>query len=123
MVEFYDYMKFRDYLNSLDGPKPFECPNLKVLLEDVYNKEAGKTYEKGTLICAATPGTIGNTRDHTCRINDSLRQIDEGVYQFKCSWNGSVLTIKGAIFYKGKEKKEVGKKEKKKQTKQNSADS
>lgn len=96
MKKFSDYSEFRDYLKNLPTERPFACPNLRVLTEDIYSHEARQIYEKGTLLCAETPGCIGTPgmpRSHRCHIDSDLIMNEDGSFEVKCSWNHTRIRI------------------------------
>ncbi|MEK6918211.1 MAG: hypothetical protein AABW51_04660 [Nanoarchaeota archaeon] len=104
MKEVNDYSKFREYLRSLDGDKPFNCPLLAVLPEDVfYTGEGIYEFKKGELICIGKPGTLGPvSRTLLCSIQDgatvSLNSQNKLEVKARCSWNGSIFTLNVAGF-------------------------
>lgn len=91
MRTIYNSKSFRNYLDKfvLDE-KPFGCPYLKVLPENLEVRENGSVfvYEKGTLICYAKRGSIGITKDHKCSAGGELIRLDEkGNLEVACDWN------------------------------------
>jgi len=96
MKKFSDYVEFKKYLKDLPTKRPFGCQYLRVLTEEIYSNEADKTYEKGALLCAAKPGTIGGSgtpRNHRCHINSDLIMNEDGSFEMKCSWNSTRIRI------------------------------
>ncbi|MBU1204047.1 MAG: hypothetical protein KKG60_03195 [Nanoarchaeota archaeon] len=97
MVSFNDYLKFREYLFDLakKEDKPFNCPALAVLPENVVDTCEHKTYPSGDLLCSYTPGSIGVVPDHGCRIAYfPIKVGDDGNINLLCSWNHSQLVLK-----------------------------
>jgi len=102
MKEIYGFENFGEYLEKLKNKKPFDCPLLKVLPRDIryFGDGGNEGYKKGSLICSATPGSVGTggLTDHLCHFNEGGIKLNEkGELEAKCGWNYSKfkLEIKG----------------------------
>jgi len=95
----YDSDGFRKYIIDVAGERPFDCPHLRVLTEQVktkrFNPTAGEsqynylnTYEPGMMIClprlSCNPGS-----GIECSVRGKVRLDEAGELELTCGWNGS----------------------------------
>ncbi len=91
------YREFHEYLSRLDGTnKPFDCPNLKILPENLEITNIDLTtkynYKKGALICSL-PNQPGES--HECRLKRTKINLNEqGELEILCAQNCKIFKLK-----------------------------
>ena len=93
------WTELREYLDGLGNEgKPFDCPNLRVLTE---NLEIGSVkYKKGDLICPCYAGTGHTLR---CKLAETgLMRNEKGNYEVLCAWDHSKFEFEIVSFEPGK---------------------
>ena len=99
-MESFNSDTFKNYLENLTGEKPFSCPYLRVLPEDMTTSEGNKFYEKGALICSEIHLSNYN-QTHRCHFDSDSPLIfnEDGNLEVKCVLNHSIfeLSLKGFL--------------------------
>ncbi len=97
MKELDDYKELEEYLAQLsESSKPFNCPNLRILSEDLkvtnVDLTEGYLYKKSTLICCLPKGSW---ETHECKLKGSEISLNEqGELEILCAKNHGKFKLK-----------------------------
>jgi len=90
-MEFKTQEDFSEYLKSLESEKPFNCPYLIVLPENVsidINLPGRRDYNKKDLLCIRSVEVSQHAlSDHKCGIHGSPKLMEDRNLEIGCDWS------------------------------------